>query len=438
MNRSAPHNDQVEAHLLGTCLLSREAITATQAIVRPEHFYKPAHALIFQAILDIDARGERADLHIVGEHLKREGLLDNVGGEPALVRIATSVPAISLAGQYAAIVEELATFRAMISAAGEISELGYAQDDIETSIDHAEKLIYDLAERRRRVDSTISLRESLEGTLDRLEMLYERGDSITGLPTGYVDLDQLLGGLQPGALYVVGSRPAMGKTAFGLGIAAHAALEARVPALFFSLEMSHLELSARLLCAEARVDATKIRNGRLTQTDWEKVSRTVTRIADSQITIDDNPSTTVADIRSKARRVKAQHGLGLIVVDYVQLMTGSGKAENRQVEVAAISRSLKTTARELDVPVVALAQLNRGLEQRADKRPLLSDLRESGALEQDADVVLMLYRDEVYNPQSPDQGLAEVIVAKHRAGPIGAIRLAFLAQHTKFVNVARG
>jgi replicative DNA helicase len=308
---------------------------------------------------------------------------------------------------------------------------------VAAALDRAEGLVFNVAERRV-ADTMKPLTELLYASMDRLERLFDRGETITGVPTGYVDLDERLYGLQPSALVIVGARPAMGKTAFALGMAAHAAVEARVPTLVFSLEMSSDEITNRLLVSEAKVDASRMRNGRLTEPDWPKISQAVARLGEAPLFIDDNPNTTVMEIRAKARRLKArQGGLGLIIVDYLQLMSGGTTAENRQLEVSAISRGLKILARELEVPVVALSQLSRQLESRADKRPVLADLRESGSLEQDADVVLFLYRDEMYNPDSADRGSAEVIVAKHRNGPTGKIQLAFLDHYTRFANMAR-
>src|SRR6202048_3081289 len=290
----------------------------------------------------------------------------------------------------------------------------------------------------RVADTLKPLHDLLSDTLDRLEALYARGESITGVPTGYVDLDERLSGLQPSNLIIVGTRPAMGKTSFALGIAPHPAMEAGKPVLLFSLEMSHAEITSRLLCSEARVDATRVRNGRLLDTDWPKISHAISRLGEAPIYIDDNPNLTVMEIRAKARRLKSRLGtLGCIVVDYLQLMSGRHNAENRQVEVSEISRGLKILARELEVPVIALSQLSRNLEARADKRPVLADLRASGSLEQDADVVMFLYRDEIYNDESPDRGTAEVIVSKHRNGPTGVTQLAFLDHYTRFANMAR-
>ncbi|MEZ5236392.1 MAG: replicative DNA helicase, partial [Acidimicrobiales bacterium] len=415
LSRTAPHNLAAEESLLGAMLLSREAVAAATDIARAEHFYKPAHGHIFEAIASLYSAGEPADPITVAEELNRSGLLDAIGGPAVLVAMQASAPAISNARRYAEIVEELALLRSMITTAGEIAELGYSlPDDVEKAIDTAESMIFNLAQHRV-ATTTASVHELLGETLDRLEQLYERGEAITGTPTGYLDLDEILAGLQPNALVVIGARPAMGKTSFALGMASHAALASHKPSLIFSLEMSRLEITQRLLSSEARVDAGRMRTGKLSESDWEKLSRAVGPLAEAPIWIDDNPNVTVMEIRSKARKLKSQVGeLGLVVVDYIQLMTGRTSAESRQVEVAEISRGLKILAREIEAPVVALAQLNRGLEQRADKRPMLSDLRESGSLEQDADVVLFLYRDEVYHKDTQDQGIAEVIVAKHR------------------------
>jgi len=364
--------------------------------------------------------------------------LDAVGGLAALATLQADTPATTNASRYARIIEEHALLRRLIAVAGEIAEMGYGlPDDVESAIDRAEAMVFDVAERRV-TDSLKPLTELLFASMDRLESLFDRGDAITGVPTGYVDLDEKLFGLQPSSLVIVGARPAMGKTAFALGIAAHAAMEGSVPTLIFSLEMGSEEITQRLLVSESRVDAGRMRNGRLLESDWPKISQAVARLGDAPLFVDDNPNTTIMEIRAKARRLKARHGnLGLIVVDYLQLMSGSHSAENRQLEVSAISRGLKILARELEIPVVACAQLSRNLEQRADKRPVLADLRESGSLEQDADVVLFLYRDEMYNPESPDRGTAEVIVAKHRNGPTGKLQLAFLDHYTRFANMAR-
>ena len=438
--RVPPHDLQAEESLLGAMMLSKDAIAAASEIIGgPDDFYKPAHGHIYEAIIGLYGTGEPVDPVTVADALTRVDLLEAIGGTGVLVNLQSRTPATTSAGRYAKIVEEHALLRRMIWVSSEIIEGAYSvPDDVDGLIDDAEARMYAVAERRL-TDTTAPIGDLLNLTLDRLEELYNRGETITGTPTGYVDLDKLLAGLQPSSLVVVGARPAMGKTSFALGIASHAAMKAQRPTLLFSLEMSQLELSQRILCAEARVDATKVRNGTLSTAEWEKIHHAVGRLAGAPIFIDDNPNLTIMDIRAKARRLKARLGdLGCIIIDYIQLMNGRMRAENRQVEISEISRNLKILARELECPVVACAQLNRQLETRADKRPMLSDLRESGALEQDSDVVLFLYRDEVYNPETPDRGQAEVIVAKHRAGPTRTIRLAWIENNTRFDNMARG
>lgn len=421
-------------------LLSRDAIVAaTEVGLGAEEFYKPAHGHVFEAITSLYGAGEPADPVTVAEELRRSGLLDAIGGRSLLLTLQAGTPATSNAGRYARIISENAQLRRLIRVAGEIAELGYGlPDDVAAAVDRAESMVFDVAQRRS-TDTTVAIKDLLDVSLTRLEMLYEKGDRITGLPTGFQGLDEIMSGLQPGSLVVVGARPAMGKTAFGLGMASHAALEVNRPVLFFSLEMSHLEITQRILSAEARVDSSKMRNGRLAEADWTKLSHAIGRLAEAPLFIDDDPQTTIMEIRSKARRLKSREGdLALVVVDYLQLMTGRSGAENRQVEVSELSRGLKILARELNTPVVALSQLSRGLEMRADKRPMLADLRESGSIEQDSDVVMFIYRDEVYDPKPENAGTAEVIVAKHRSGPTGIVQLAFLPQYTRFANMARG
>jgi replicative DNA helicase len=437
--RVPPHNLEAEESLLGAMLLSRDAIAAAVECCTAEDFYKPAHGHIYSAVTALYTRGEPADPVTVADELRRGGVLDAVGDPSMLISLQVNTPSTANAAHYAHIVEEHALLRRLVVVAGEIAEMGYTvPDDVSAVVDRAEAMVFEVAQRRV-VDTMSSLRDLLAAGLDHLEQLYERGDTITGVPTGYTELDERLAGLQPSNLIVVGARPAMGKTSFALGIVSHAALKIHKPVLLFSLEMSHLELTQRMLCSEARVDATRMRNGRLLESDWPKISNAIGRLGDAPIFIDDNPNVTVMDIRAKSRRLMAREGLGLVVVDYLQLMSGHqrSRAENRQVEVSEISRGLKVLARELNVPVVALSQLSRNLEMRQDKRPVLADLRESGSIEQDADVVLFIYRDEVYNPDSPDRGSAEIIVAKHRNGPVGVNHLAFVDHYTRFANMAR-
>ena len=439
--RVPPHDLQAEESLLGAMMLSAGAIADAAGAVTSSDFYKPAHGHIYDAVHTLYATGQPADAVTVADELRRAGLLEAIGGPAVLAQILSATPATTNAARYARIVEEYALLRRLIGVAGEIAELGYSvPEDIQKALDRAESLVYEVNERR--VTDTMKMLSSLlSENLDRIEQLHEKGDAITGTPTGYLDLDHLLSGLQPSALAIVGARPAMGKTSFALGMLAHAALDAPdpKPCLFFSLEMSHLELSQRLLCSEAKVDSQRLRNGQLKGEDWSNISKAMGRLGQASIWIDDNPNLTIMEIRAKARRLKSQVGkLGMIVIDYLQLMTGRSSAENRQVEVSELSRGLKILARELETPVVALSQLSRNLEMRADKRPMLADLRESGSLEQDADVVMFIYREEIYDPKPENAGQADIIVAKHRSGPTGIVQLAFIPQFTRFANMARG
>jgi replicative DNA helicase len=386
--RVPPHDLQAEESLLGAMMLEPEAIATAAGVVRTDDFYKPAHAHIFDAVHALYAAGQPVDPVTVADELRRGGLLDVVGGHQALVQIMSSTPATTNAAGYARIIEEHALLRRLIGVAGEIAELGYGMpDDVTKALDRAESLVYHVNQRRV-TDTTAKIEELLGLNLDRLEQLYGQGDAITGVPTGYADLDDLLSGLQPSNLVIVGARPSMGKTSFALGMAAHAAMSANYPVLVFSLEMGNLELSQRMLCGEARIDSARVRTGRLNEDDWNRISQAIGRLAAAPIWIDDNPNVTVMEIRAKARRLRSQVGnLGMVVVDYLQLMSGRGSAENRQVEVSEMSRGLKILARELECPVVALSQLSRQLEMRADKRPMLADLRESGCLTADARVL---------------------------------------------------
>ena len=379
-SRVPPHDLQAEESLLGAMLLSRDAIVEAVQVCTAEDFYKPAHGHVFEAVCSLYSQGEPADPVTVADELRRADLLEAIGGVATLVSLQANTPATSNARRYAQIVEEHSLLRRLIRAASEIAELGYeVPEDVGAAVDRAESMVFEVAQRRV-TTTTRPLRELLADQLDRLEALYERNEAITGVATGFTDLDEMLAGLQPSNLIIIGARPSMGKTSLALGMAAHAAMDAQVPALFFSLEMSHLEITQRLLCAEARVDAARMRTGRLHEQDWPKVAHAIGRLGEAPIYVDDNPNITVMDIRAKARRQKAREGLGLVVVDYLQLMSSRTRVENRQLEVSEISRNLKILARELEVPVIALSQLSRNLEMRSDKRPVLADLRESGCM----------------------------------------------------------
>jgi replicative DNA helicase len=433
--RVPPQNIEAEESLLGAMLLSKDAIATAVETVAAGDFYKPAHAHLFEAIVTLYGAGEPVDPLTVAEALRRHDLLDGLGGKQAILRIQAATPAASNAGFYARIVADHALLRRLVAAGSEIAELGYTlPDDVTETLDRAESLVFEIANGRQ-TTSLRGIHATLQDSLAHLEALFEHDGQTTGIPTGYRDLDELLLGWQPANLIVVAARPGQGKTAFALGSAVHAALHEQRPVVFFSLEMGYLELTQRILAAEAGVNSRLLRTGRIPESDWTRISHAVGRLAEAPLFIDDNPHLTVMDMRAKCRRLKAQHGdLGLVVVDYLQLMSSPRKGENRQVEVAELSRGLKVLARDLDVPVLALSQLNRSLEYRADKRPMLADLRESGALEQDADIVAFIYRDDTYNPDSSEKGVAEVIVAKHRNGPTGKIRLAFLEHLTRFAG----
>ena len=439
--RVPPHNLEAEESLLGAMLLSRDAITAAiEHLVESADFYKPAHGHIFEAIQSLHGHGEPADPVTVAEELRRADLLDPIGGRSTLLNLQVATPASANAGHYARIVNELALLRRLIGVAGDIAEMGYdSVDDVAETLDRAETLVFEVAERRVS-DSMIGIRDALEDTLDNLEARYADDGDLVGVPTGYGAVDRILHGLQPSNLIILAARPGMGKTSLALGMARNVATETGLPVVFFSMEMGTLELTKRLIAMDARISGTKLWTGRLTDPEWGKISHAVGRLGETKLHIDDNPHCTVMEMRAKARRLRAKHGaLGLVVVDYIQLMTPSTsrRAENRQVEVSEISRGLKILARELECPVVALSQLNRQLEYRQDKRPMLADLRESGGLEQDADVVAFIYREEIYNPESDDvRGKAEVIVAKHRNGPTGRAELAFHPDWASFENMA--
>ena len=441
-NRVPPHNLQAEESLLGAILLSRDAIAAaTETGLVADEFYKPAHGHIYHAVTDLDRRGEPADPVTVSDELRRAGLLDAIGGPAQLITLQANTPATTNAGRYARIVREMALLRGLIGVGGELAELGYSLPaDAAAAVDQAEAMVFHLGDRQIS-DTICTVGTVMANGLQRLEERYESGDTLSGLRTGFIDLDEILVGLQGGDLIVLGARPGVGKTALALDIARHVTIQERRPVLFFSLEMNHAQIADRLFAAEGRVDLQRIRTGKLVEQDWPKLANAITRLGDSELHIDDKRDLTITELRAKARRLRSRLGdLALVIVDYVQLLhsEAGAHAENRQVELAQITRGLKVLAGELDVPVLALSSLSRSVEMRADKRPMLSDLRESGALESDADVVLLAYRDELYNPASPDRGITELAVAKQRQGPAGLhIKLAWLGTVAKHANVAR-
>ena len=423
--------------MLGAMMISPGAIGAVSEIVDASDFYRESHAKIYRAALALYAKGEPVDAITLTDQLEERGELADVGGRVRLHELAALVPASANAAHYARIVHETATLRGLIRAGGEISRLGWERPG-ETGdlVDQAEQIVFDLSQQRVTGEFT-HIDQLLKESFERITALYEAGVDVTGTPSGYRDLDRLTSGFQSGNLIIVAARPSMGKSALALCMAANIALRNGQPVGLFTLEMSKEEVTQRLMCSEAKVESQRLRNGKLAPDDWPRLTAACDKLAKAPIYVDDTGSINMMEIRSKARRLKSRHpDLGLLVVDYLQLMTSGGNVENRVQEVSQISRSLKILARDLDVPILALSQLSRAVEQRTDKRPLLSDLRESGSLEQDADLVVFIYRDEYYNEESDQQGLAEVILAKHRNGPTDSVRLSFLKRYAKFADLA--
>jgi replicative DNA helicase len=434
--RVPPHNVEAEESVLGSMLLSKDAIAEVLELLREDDFYRPAHRTVFRSVLELYGHGDAVDAVTVAEELRRNGALADIGGAPFLHTLVASVPTAANAGFYARIVKEAGVLRRLIDAGTQIVQLGFeTPQDTESAVDRAESLVYQVAQGRVAEDYH-SLRDVLTSTLEAIERLHEDHREITGVPTGFPDLDRLTSGLQPANLVIVAARPAVGKSTLGLDVARHAAVRAGVPTVVFSLEMSKTELVQRLMCAECTVDMQRLRTGRMEESDWTRLTRSLGKLADAPLFIDDSPGTTMMEIRAKCRRLKQRHGLGLVVVDYLQLMQPSRRFENRQQEVSEISRSLKLLAKELGVPVVAISQLSRQTESRSDRRPMLSDLRESGALEQDSDVVLFIYRDELYDPESTRKGEADLILAKHRNGPTDTVTVTFQGQYSRFAPMA--
>jgi replicative DNA helicase len=437
MRKLPPQSIEAEMSILGGILLDNDAINRVLEILLPEDFYREPHRKIMRAMIELNEHREPCDLITLTTVLKKRGELEEVGGGAYLATLVDYVPTAANIAYYSRIVKEKAIARNLITAATEIVTDGYdEQADIEELLDKAQKTIFDISENKIKTPYH-QLNTILKDSIKYIEELFEKKEHVTGVPTGFIDLDRKTAGFQRGDLIIIAGRPSMGKTAFALNIAQYASAHAepRHSVAVFSLEMSKEQLVTRMLCSEARVDAGRLRTGHLIDGEWEKIMHGAERLFDAKIFIDDTPAISVLEMRAKARRLKAEHGIGMMVVDYLQLMRGSGTPESRQQEISEISRSLKALAKELAVPVVALSQLNRGLESRTDKRPMMSDLRESGAIEQDADVIMFVYRDEVYNKDNPDvKGKAEIIIGKQRNGPIGTVELTFLGEYTRFEN----
>jgi replicative DNA helicase len=435
LRKVPPQNLEAESSVLGGILLENDAINIVLELLRPEDFYRESHRKVFRAIIELTDRSEPVDLITLSEFLKSRGELDAVGGSAYLASLADFVPTAANIAYYARIVREKSILRSLIRTATEIATRGYEeQGNVEEFLDTAEKVIFDISEKKIKA-SFVAVGDMIKDTLKTVEKLYERKEMVTGVPTGYEDLDKLTAGLQPSDLIIVAGRPSMGKTAFSLNIAANAAF-AGVGVAVFSLEMAKEQLVLRMLCSEARVNNSKVRSGYLAERDFPKLANAAGRLHEALIYVDDTPAISVLELRAKARRLVRDRTkkVGLIVIDYLQLMRGMGGASNREQEISEISRSLKALAKELAVPVIAISQLNRRVEDRGDRRPMMSDLRESGAIEQDADVIMFIYRDEVYNQNSEEKGKAEIIVAKQRNGPIDTVELTFLNEFMRFEN----
>ncbi len=437
LRRLPPQNLEAEEAVIGGILLDNAALDRALEFVSPDDFYRESHRKVMRAVIDLSERSEPVDLVTLADALRRRGELQEIGGSAFLGELAERVPTAAHVEHYARIVREQAILRALVQTATEIAAAGYeTRVDVDTFLDEAEHKIFAISERKVR-PTFFRLRDIMVESMKAIEQLYERKELVTGVPTGFTDLDKKTAGLQKGDLVIVAGRPSMGKTAFALNLAEYAALHANVGVAVFSLEMSKEQLVLRLLCSEARTDQSKVRAGFAAERDFPKLALAASRLAEAPIYIDDTPALSVLELRAKARRLKRERDskLGLIVIDYLQLMRGGAGADNREQEIAGISRSLKALAKELSVPVIALSQLNRQVEQRADKRPVMADLRESGAIEQDADVIMFLYRGFVYDKNAEERA-AEVIIGKQRNGPIGTVELTFMSEYTRFEDRA--
>lgn len=435
--RVPPQNLEAEQSVLGAMLIDRDAVTTVSNLLQPEDFYADKHQALYAAMIDIYNRGEPVDLITVQDELRKRTQLDDIGGLSYLTGLVNVVPTTANVQQYAQIVEQKATLRRLQTVARKIVEDCYSTEDVESTLLDAEKAIFAVTQRRAS-KGYIHIKDALVTAYGHLEFLYSSKGRTTGVPTGFRDLDQLTSGLQPSDLIIVAARPSVGKTAFTLNITRNAAVLSKAKVLFFSLEMAAEQLALRLLASESAVDGHRLRTGQLQEEDWQRLSTGLSTLAEADIYIDDTPNCPLSEIRSRSRRIAQEHGLDLVIIDYMQLMSvpaRPGQQVNRQQEISEISRSLKALARELKVPVVALSQLSRSVEQRQDKRPMLSDLRESGAIEQDADMVAFLYRDDYYNPESERKNMVEVIVAKHRNGPVGTVDLYFMKDIQRMIGI---
>jgi len=436
LEKLPPQNLEAEMAVLGSMLIDEEAISIVLESLDKDAFYKIAHRKVFEAITDLFNSNKAVDLITLTDELKRRNILEEIGGASFLTELVNSVPTAANVAYYVAIVKEKNILRNLINNATKIvAQCFEADGNVNELVDNAERLIFEVSNRRLGT-SFMPMKEIIKESIESIDKLYQHKTHVTGLPTGFIELDTKTAGLQASDLIIIAGRPSMGKSALALGIAEYVGVVEKIPLAIFSLEMSKEQLVQRMLCSHARVDAHKVRTGYLSTSDWPRLTAAAGKLSDAPIFIDDTAAISVMELRAKARRLKAHHDIKLLIVDYLQLMRGLGQVESRQQEISDISRSLKALARELNIPVIAISQLSRAVESRNDHRPQLSDLRESGAIEQDADVVALILREEYYRPTPENQGIAEVIIAKQRNGPVGTIKLAFIKEYTRFENLA--
>jgi len=437
LEKLPPQNTEAEMAVLGSMLIEEDAISVAVEHLSADDFYKEAHKKIFSSIVHLYDQRKAVDLITLVEKLKNDNALEEVGGASYLAGLTNVVPTAANVAHYARIVKEKNILRLLINHATQIVTDAYeTEEGVNQVLDRAEKMIFEIADNRVGKAGFISIKDVIKDSIETIDKLYQNKAHVTGVPTGYTDFDIMTAGLQPSDLIVIAGRPSMGKSAFAINIVEHASIVEKIPTAFFSLEMSKEQLVQRLLCSHARVDAHKVRTGYLSAQDWPSLTTAAGRLSEAPIFIDDTPGISVLELRAKARRLKSHHDVKLIVLDYLQLMRGSVSSENRQQEISEISRSLKALARELNVPIISISQLSRAVESRTDHRPQLSDLRESGAIEQDADVVVLLIREEYYNATEQNKGTAEAIIAKQRNGPVGTVKLSFIREYTRFENLA--
>ncbi|OGX41063.1 MAG: replicative DNA helicase [Omnitrophica WOR_2 bacterium RIFCSPLOWO2_01_FULL_41_12] len=437
LEKVPPQNLEAEMAVLGSMLMDEDAISVAMEVLRADNFYKDTHRKIFEGISVLYNANKAVDLITLTDELKRSAILDEIGGASFLTSLVNSVPTAANISHYVSIVKEKSILRTLINNSTRIISSCYESDgNVSELVDNAEQLVFEVSDKKLQ-GSYLPLKEIIKDSIETIDKLYQKKAHVTGIPTGFIDFDTKTSGLQFSDLIVIAGRPSMGKSALAISIAEYAGVVEKIPLVIFSLEMSKEQLVQRMLCSHAKVDAHKVRTGYLSPSDWPRLTAAAGKLSEASIFIDDSPAISVMELRAKARRLKAHQDIQLIILDYLQLMRGSGNIENRQQEISDISRSLKALARELHVPVVAISQLSRAVESRTDHRPQLSDLRESGAIEQDVDVVVLILREEYYNPTADNQGVAEVIIAKQRNGPVGSIKLTFVKEYTRFENLAR-